>query len=448
MSEQPQILYKNRYVPGINRLDTYVKHGGYDAFRKALTMTPEDIINEVKTSGLRGRGGAGFPTHVKWSAVPKNFDQPHYLVINADEGEPGTAKDRDLLNFIPHLLIEGCLASMVAIRAKVCYIYIRGEYVEPWQAVQRAINEAYDAGYIGKNVLGSGLDFDIYTHLGAGSYECGEESALMSSLMGERGMPRLKAPSAPLPMVSGAWQKPTVVNNVETIATVVPILNMGGAEYTKIGYGSPRSRGTKMFSISGHVRKPGVYEIVLGTPFREVLEDIAGGVRDGHQLKTYIPGGSSMGFAPIDPLDYPFDYEGIPASTKTLGLGSGGLIIFDETTSIVPVTQRLVDFYHHESCGKCTPCREGLNWLHKIYARIVSGAGREQDIDLIWDICDNIRGKSFCALGEGAIWPVMTSLNLFRDEYLHWIRHGEDPITGGRRTESLAKLEATPPLPA
>jgi NADH-quinone oxidoreductase subunit F len=427
MSDQPQLLYKNRYVDGIAGIDTWIKHGGYEAFRKALTMTPDAIIDEIKISGLRGRGGAGFPTHIKWSAVPKNFDQPHYLVINADEGEPGTAKDRDLMNAIPHLLVEGCLATMVAIRASKCYIYIRGEYVQPWQSVQRAINEAYAKGFCGKNVLGSGLDLDIYTHLGAGSYECGEESALMSSLMGERGMPRLKAPSAPLPMISGVWQKPTVVNNVETVATVVPILNMGGAEYTKIGYGSPRSRGTKLFSISGHVNKPGVYEIVLGTPFSEVLE-IAGGVRTGHTLKTYIPGGSSMGFAPPTPLDYPFDYEGIPASTQTLGLGSGGLIIMDETTPIFPITKRLVDFYHHESCGKCTPCREGLNWLSKIYQRIEDGGGREQDLDLIWDICDNIQGKSFCALGEGAIWPVMTSLRLFRDEYLSYIRSGKDLV--------------------
>jgi NADH-quinone oxidoreductase subunit F len=423
MSEQPQLLYKNRHVPGIEKLDTYVKHGGYEAFKKALSMEPDAIIDEIKISGLRGRGGAGFPTHIKWAAFPKNRDVEHYLIINADEGEPGTAKDRDLMNALPHLLVEGCLASMVAVRASKCYIYIRGEYVEPWKAVQKAINEAYKAGFIGKNVLGSGLDFDIYTHIGAGAYECGEESALMSSLMGERGMPRMKPPAAPLPMIKGAWERPSVVNNVETIATVVPILNMGGAEYAKIGTGSPRSRGTKLYSISGHVKKPGVYEIVLGTPFREILEEIAGGVRDGHTLKTYIPGGSSMGFAPPDILDYPFDYEGIPEHTKCLGLGSGGIIIFDETTDIVAINQRLIDFYHHESCGKCTPCREGLNWLHKIYGRIMNGAGRMQDLDLMWDICSNIQGgKSFCALGEGAIWPVMTSLRLFRDEYVSYIK--------------------------
>ncbi|MGC4042635.1 MAG: NADH-quinone oxidoreductase subunit NuoF [Armatimonas sp.] len=427
MSEQPQLLYKHRHVKDIEKLDVWVKHGGYESFKKALKMEPDAIIDEVRVSGLRGRGGAGFPTHIKWAAVPKNRDLEHYLIINADEGEPGTAKDRDLMNALPHLLIEGCLICMIALRATKCYIYIRGEYVTPWKNVQKAINEAYKAGYLGKNVLGSGMDFDVYTHLGAGAYECGEESALMSSLMGERGMPRMKPPYAPLPQVKGVWDRPSVVNNVETAATLVPIIEMGGAEYTKIGYGSPRSRGTKLFSISGHVNKPGVYEIVLGTPFREVLE-IAGGMKDGKKLKTYIPGGSSMGFAPPEPLDYPFDYEGIPQNSGCLGLGSGGLIVFDEATPIVPLAQRLTEFYHHESCGKCTPCREGLDWLCKVYDRIVSGAGQESDIDLLWDICDNIRGKSFCPLGEGAIWPVMTSLRLFRDEYLSYIRTGVDPM--------------------
>ena len=427
MLDQPQLLYRHRHVPGIDRIDTYLAHGGYESFRKALSMEPDALIEEVKLSGLRGRGGAGFPTHIKWNAFPKSRDVEHYFIVNADEGEPGTAKDRDLMNHLPHLLVEGCLCSMVAVRSGTCYIYIRGEYIEPWRQVQRAVNEAYEKGFCGDNVLGSGLNFHIHTHLGAGAYECGEESALMSSLMGERGMPRLKPPAAPLPMVKGVWDRPSVVNNVETAATIPSIVEMGGAKYAEIGYGSPRSRGTKLFSISGHVRKPGICEITLGTPFREMLE-IAGGVRDGHRLKTYIPGGSSMGFAPPEPLDYPFDYEGVPQNTQTLGLGSGGLIVFDETTDIVAVTKRLVDFYHHESCGKCTPCREGLDWLSKIYARIVAGGGREADIDLIWDICDNIRGKSFCALGEGAIWPVMTSLRLFRNEYLGYIATGRSIV--------------------
>ena len=427
MLEQPQLLFKHRDVENINRIETWRKHGGYDAFRKALKMEPEAIIEEIKVAGLRGRGGAGFPTHIKWNAIPKNRDVEHDLVINADEGEPGTAKDRELMNKLPHLLVEGCLIGMIALRASKCYIYIRGEYAEPWQSVQRAINEAYKAGFIGKDVLGSGLNFDIYTHLGAGSYECGEESALMSSLMGERGMPRMKPPSAPLPMISGVWQRPTVVNNVETVAAVVPIIDGGGAEYAKLGYGSERPRGTKLFTISGHVNKPGNYEIVLGTPLREVIE-IAGGIRTGHTLKTYIPGGSSTGFMPPDTIDAPFDYEGMTAAGSIYGLGSGGLIVMDETVPIVPVVRRLVDFYHHESCGKCTPCREGIAWMAKIYGRIMDGGGREQDLDLLLDICDNIAGKSFCALGDSVLPPVTRSIKLFRDEYLSYIKTGRDLV--------------------
>ena len=422
--EQPAILYKNRYVEGIAGFDTYRKNDGYAAFEKALALAPEDIINEIRVSGLRGRGGAGFPTHIKWSAIPKNRDVEHYLVINADEGEPGTAKDRDLMNALPHLLIEGCLIAMHAIRASKCYIYIRGEYVQPWQSVQRAVNEARAAGFLGANVLNSGLDFEIVTHLGAGSYECGEESALMSSLMGERGMPRMKPPSVPLPMISGVWQKPTVVNNVETVATAVPIIAMGGAEYAKIGSpDNPRSRGTKITTVSGHVNRPGNYEMVLGTTVREMIE-MAGGIRTGHELKCFIPGGSSTAFLMPQHLDVPLDYEAMQKAGSALG--SGALIVMDETTAIVPVVKRLVDFYHHESCGKCTPCREGTNWMAKIYDRMVRGGGREQDLDLLLDICDNISGKSFCALGDAAIVPVQSSIKWFRDEYLSYIHAGHD----------------------
>jgi NADH-quinone oxidoreductase subunit F len=429
MAEQPAILYKHRYVDGIAGFDTYRKHDGYAAFEKALGMAPDAIIDEIRASGLRGRGGAGFPTHIKWSAIPKNRDTEHYLVINADEGEPGTAKDRDLMNHIPHLLIEGCLIAMHAIRASKCYIYLRGEYVQPWQSVQRAINEAYRAGFLGKNVLDSGLDFEMHTHLGAGSYECGEESALMSSLMGERGMPRLKPPSAPLPMVSGAWQKPTVVNNVETVATAVPIITLGGAEYAKLGPAdNPRSRGTKITTVSGHVNRPGNYEMLMGTTVREMIE-IAGGVRTGHTLKCFIPGGSSTAFLMPQHLDTPMDYESMQKAGSALG--SGALIVMDETTAIVPVVKRLVDFYHHESCGKCTPCREGTDWMAKIYDRLVRGGGREQDLDLLLDLCDNITMKSFCALGDAAIVPVQSSIKWFRDEYLSYIRTGRDLIMAG-----------------
>ncbi|MEO7900766.1 MAG: NADH-quinone oxidoreductase subunit NuoF, partial [Capsulimonas sp.] len=406
-SEQPQYLYKYRQVPGIDDIDVYLKHEGYNAVRKALTMDQEAIINEVKLSGLRGRGGAGFPTFIKWNGIPKNWDKPHYLVINADEGEPGTAKDRDLMNALPHLLVEGCIISSWAIRAKACYIYIRGEYVQPARQIQKAIDQAYAKGFLGKNILGSGFDLDIYVHMGAGSYECGEESALMSSLMGERGMPRHKPPSAPLPVISGVWDSPTIINNVETIATVVPIINMGGAEYSKVGTGTPgagpASRGTKLITVSGHVKKPGNYEIVLGTPVREIIYEICGGIKNDKKLKFFIPGGSSTPLLTPDFLDTPYDYEAL-GKTGSL-LGSGALIVYDETVSVPKLMTRLMHFYAHESCGKCTPCREGTNWLVKIHDRIMAGGGRPEDIDLLLDISNNIFGRSFCALGDAAAMP-------------------------------------------
>ena len=433
-TEQPKFLTQYRDVEGYDGIDVYMKHDGYSALRKALTMDQDAIINEVKVSGLRGRGGAGFPTFIKWNAFPKNWDQPHYLVINADEGEPGTAKDRDLMNKMPHLLVEGCIISCWAIRAKTCYIYIRGEYVEPARQTQKAIEEAYAKGFLGKNILGSGFDCDMYIHMGAGAYECGEESALMSSLMGERGMPRHKPPSAPLPMVSGMWGSPTVVNNVETIATVVPIVNVGGAEYSKYGTGTPgqgpASRGTKLVTISGHVKKPGNYECVLGTPLRELIygEEFGGGIKNDKQLKFIIPGGSSVPLITPDFLDTPYDYEAL-GKAGTL-LGSGGLMVFDETVSVPAMMTRLMHFYAHESCGKCTPCREGTSWLVKIHDRIMAGGGRYEDIDLLLDICNNIFGRSFCALGDAAAMPLMGfftgkgALYYFRNEYEDLIRQG------------------------
>ena len=430
-TEQVKYLTQYREIPGYDDIDVYLKHDGYEAFRKALTMDHDAIINEVKLSGLRGRGGAGFPTFIKWNAVPKNWDQPHYLVINADEGEPGTAKDRDLMNKMPHLLVEGCAISCWAIHSSVCYIYIRGEYIEPAKQMEKAIRQAYEKGFLGKNILGSGFDLDIHVHMGAGSYECGEESALMSSLMGERGMPRHKPPSAPLPMISGIWGSPTVVNNVETIATAVPIIALGGSEYAKVGTGDPSkgpaSRGTKLITVSGHVKRPGNFEIVLGTPMREIIEDMAGGVRDGHEIKFIIPGGSSVPLIPPSFIDTPYDYESL-GKIGTL-LGSGALMVFDETTSVPHLMQRLMHFYAHESCGKCTPCREGTNWLVKIHDRIIAGAGRYEDIDLLLDICNNIFGRSFCALGDAAAMPLMGftgkgALHYFRHEYEELIRAG------------------------
>jgi NADH-quinone oxidoreductase subunit F len=430
-TDNPLFLTKHRDVPGYDNIDVYLQNDGYNALRKALTMDQEAIINEVKVSGLRGRGGAGFPTFIKWNAFPKNWDQPHYLVINADEGEPGTAKDRDLMNKMPHLLVEGCAVACWAIRAKVCYIYIRGEYMQPAKQVQKAIDQAYAKGFLGKNILGSGFDLDMYVHMGAGSYECGEESALMSSLMGERGMPRHKPPSAPLPMISGIWDSPTVVNNVETVATVVPIINVGGAEYAKYGVGAgpgPMSRGTKLITLCGHVNKPGNYEIVLGTSCREIIYELGGGIPNGKKLKFFIPGGSSTPLLVEEHLDVGYDYESLGKAGSLLG--SGGLIVYDETASVPAVMTRLMEFYAHESCGKCTPCREGTNWLVKIHQRIMAGAGRYEDIDLLLDISNNIFGRSFCALGDAAAMPLAGfftgkgAIHYFRNEYEELIAKG------------------------
>ncbi len=445
-TEQVKFLTKYRDVPGYDNIDVYLANEGYTALRKALTMDQDAIINEVKLSGLRGRGGAGFPTFIKWNAFAKNWDQPHYLVINADEGEPGTAKDRDLMNFMPHLLVEGCIISSWAIRAKTCYIYVRGEYMEPAKQTQKAIDQAYEKGFLGKNILGSGFDLDIFIHMGAGSYECGEESALMSSLMGERGMPRHKPPSAPLPMVSGIWGCPTVVNNVETIATVVPIINVGGAEYSKYGTGTPgqgpASRGTKLITVSGHVKKPGNYEIVLGTPLREIIYDICGGIKDDKKLKFVIPGGSSVPLITPDLIDVPYDYEGL-SKIGTL-LGSGAIMVYDETVSVPALMTRLMHFYAHESCGKCTPCREGTSWLVKIHDRIMAGGGRYEDIDLLLDISNNIFGRSFCALGDAAAMPLAGfitgkgALHYFRHEYEELIAQGN----AGKKTFAPLQMAA------
>ena len=436
-TEQVKFLFKYRDVENYDDMEVYLKHEGYDALRKALTMDQEAIINEIKLSGLRGRGGAGFPTFIKWNGIPKNWDQPHYLVINADEGEPGTAKDRDLMNHMPHMLVEGCIIAAYAIRAKVCYIYVRGEYMQPARQVEKAIRQAYDKGFLGKNILGSGFDLDIHVHMGAGSYECGEETALMSSLMGERGMPRHKPPAAPLPVISGVWKSPTIVNNVETIAAAVPIINVGGAEYGKYGTGTPgqgpASRGTKLVTVSGHVNKPGNIEIVLGTPIREIIDDICGGMKDGIPFKFMIPGGSSVPMLVEDALDTPYDYESLAKVGSALG--SGALMIYNQTVSVPAMMTRLMHFYAHESCGKCTPCREGTSWLVKIHDRIMAGGGRYEDIDILSDICNNMMGRSFCPLADAAAWPLVGpsgtggALKYFRHEYEELVRNG----AGGRK---------------
>jgi len=418
------LLFANREVPNIEEIDVYEKHGGYAGLRKAVKMERQAVVDEIKTSGLRGRGGAGFPTWIKWNGLPKNYDAPHYVICNADEGEPGTYKDRELMLKLAHTLVEGMILAGYATYSKAGYIYIRGEYVEPAWQVRKAIDQAYQKGYLGKNILGvEGFDFDLYIHLGAGSYECGEESALMSSLMGERGNPRLKFPHAPLPTVSGVWKSPTLINNVETYCAATWIIANGGEEYAKLG--TERSKGTKIMSVSGHVAKPANYEIELGTPLLELIE-IAGGVTGG-QLKAVIPGGSSVQIMPADKLaSINLDYESCQANGTLLG--SGGFMVFNDTTDIVRLMKRTAEFYMNESCGKCTPCREGTRWIYKILDRITSGGGQPGDIDLLLNICAQIDGRSYCGLGDAAAWPIVGAIKAFRSEFEYWIEHKRSPI--------------------
>jgi NADH-quinone oxidoreductase subunit F len=361
---------------------------------------------------------------MKWNGIPKDTSKPHYLICNADEGEPGTFKDRELLLKLPHQLVEGMIIAAYAIQAQKGYVYIRGEFVESAQKVRKAIDQAYDKGYLGKNICGKeGFDFDLYIHMGAGSYECGEETALMSSLMGERGQPRLKFPHAPFPVIEGVWESPTVINNVETYSCVPMIIANGGAWYA--GMGTERSKGTKIISVSGHVKKPGNYEIEMGTPLMELIE-MAGGVVGG-KLKAVIPGGSSVPILPAANCDgVKMDYESCQAAGTMLG--SGGFMVFNEKTDIVLLMRRTAEFYAHESCGKCTPCREGTRWIIKIMDRITSGGGLPSDIDLLLDICNKIDGRSYCPLGDAAAWPIRASINKFREEYEYWVEHKKSPV--------------------
>ncbi|BBZ06902.1 NADH-quinone oxidoreductase subunit F [Mycolicibacterium doricum] len=406
-------------------LDTYRRHGGYRALERALGTAPDDVIATVKNSGLRGRGGAGFPTGTKWSFIPQQpssrSDQkaagddgpaakPHYLVVNADESEPGTCKDIPLLLTTPHFLVEGAIIAAYAIRAHHAFVYVRGEVVPVLRRLQAAVAEAYEAGYLGADIRGSGFDLDLIVHAGAGAYICGEETALLDSLEGRRGQPRLRPP---FPAVAGLYACPTVVNNVESIASVPPIL-LNGIDWFR-SMGSEKSPGFTLYSLSGHVTRPGQYEAPLGITLRELLT-YAGGVRADHQLKFWTPGGSSTPLLTAEHLDVPLDYEGM-ASVGSM-LGTKALQIFDETTCVVRAVRRWTQFYAHESCGKCTPCREGTYWLTQIYARLESGDATEADVDKLLDISDTILGKSFCALGDGAASPIVSSIKFFRDEYL------------------------------
>jgi NADH-quinone oxidoreductase subunit F len=401
-------------------MKTYEKTEGYKAVRTALAMDPDAVIAIVKDSGLRGRGGAGFPTGMKWSFIPQGDGKPHYLVVNADEGEPGTCKDAPYMMIDPHGLIEGMIIASYAIRSNHAFIYLRGELVHAGRRLQRAIDEAYAAGYLGTGVFGTGFDLDITLHRGAGAYICGEETALLDSLEGYRGQPRLRPP---FPAVAGLYASPTCVNNVETIASVPYIIRNGAAWFK--GMGTEKSPGPKMFSVSGHVVRPGQYEVPLGTTFREVLE-LAGGVPEGRTLKAWVPGGSSTPMLTAEHMDTPMDFEGVQAAGSLLG--TAAVIVMDDTVCMVRTVLRLLEFYAHESCGKCSPCREGTHWLVQILERLEHGKGDEQDLETLLDACDNIFGRSFCALGDAATSPIVSSLKYFRDEYVEHYTSGGCPF--------------------
>ncbi len=399
---------------------SYESRGGYDALKKALAMSQDAVIEAVKDSGLRGRGGAGFPTGMKWGFIPQDNPNPKYLVVNADESEPGTCKDVPLMMASPHTLVEGVIISSYAIRANKAFIYVRGEVLHVVRRLQRAVQEAYLAGHLGKNIHGSGYDLDLVVHAGAGAYICGEETALLDSLEGRRGQPRLRPP---FPAVAGLYASPTVINNVESIASVPSIIGNGPEWFSSMG--TEKSKGFGIFSLSGHVTRPGQYEAPLGITLRELI-GLAGGMREGHELKFWTPGGSSTPLLTAEHLDVPLDFEGVAAVGSMLG--TRALQIFDETTCVVRAVLRWTEFYKHESCGKCTPCREGTWWLAQTLAWLEKGQGSESDLDLLLDQCDNILGRAFCALGDGATSPISSSIKYFRDEYLAHLSHGGCPF--------------------
>jgi len=418
------VLTKRWLSPESWALHTYQRLEGYQALRHALGLHPDAIIQLVKDSGLRGRGGAGFPTGMKWGFIPQGDGKPHYLVVNADEGEPGTCKDAPLMMADPHSLIEGMVIASYAIRSNFAVIYVRGELVHCLRRLQNAIREAYDAGFLGADILGSGFDLDIVVHSGAGAYICGEETALLDSLEGYRGQPRLRPP---FPAVEGLYSCPTVVNNVETIASV-PYIVLGGADWWR-SMGTAKSPGPKIFSLSGHVVRPGQYEAPLGTTLGELLE-LAGGVPDGRQLKFWTPGGSSTPFLTAAHLDVPLDFEEVVKAGSQLG--TAALMIFDKTVNIVPAVLRFTEFYAHESCGKCTPCREGTYWMVQVLERFVRGEGTAEDFDTMLDTCDNIFGRAFCALGDGATSPIVSSIQHFKDDYVALLSESERAKVDGR----------------
>ena len=420
MSKLTPVLSANWDQADSFTIDGYKRSGGYTAVAKALAMKPDEVIQLVKDSGLRGRGGAGFPTGSKWGFIPQGDNKDHYFVVNADESEPGTCKDTPLMMANPHVLIEGVIIGSYAIRANYAFIYIRGEVTHVVRRVQQAVEDAYKAGLLGKNILGIGFDLELVLHVGAGAYICGEETALLDSLEGFRGQPRLRPP---FPAIAGLYAKPTVVNNVESVASVPAIVNQGVAWFTSMG--TEKSKGFTLYSLSGHVNNPGQFEAPLGITLRQLLE-ISGGVRTGHKLKFWTPGGSSTPIFTDAHLDVPLDYEGVAAAGSMLG--TKALQIFDETTCIVRAVLRWTEFYKHESCGKCTPCREGTWWLVQVLKDLEAGKGSEADLDKLLDLCDNIMGRSFCALADGAASPIISSLKYFRQEYLDHLSAGACPF--------------------
>jgi len=415
---ETRVVSKNFAIEGSETLDVYLANDGYKAFRKAKEMTPEAIVEEVKTSGLRGRGGAGFPTGLKWSFVPRNSPKPRVIVINADESEPGTCKDRLLMEYDPHQLIEGILIAGLAVDAHKGYLYIRGEYRYLIEKMDRAIDEAYAKGYLGKNIAGTGFEFDLCTHSGAGAYECGEETALLDSLEGKRGVPRMKPP---FPAVAGAWALPTLLNNVETFSAVPAIIRDGGAAFAALG--TPKNGGTRLVCISGHVNKPGVYELPLGFPMMKAINEVAGGIPGGKKLKAVVPGGSSCPILRAEECDIPMDYDTL-AKVGSM-LGSGGMVVLDETTDMVRFALRIMKFYAHESCGWCIPCREGTTWLKKILQRFYEGQGRREDISLLGELSKNMLGRTFCALGDAAALPTISIVEKFTEDFEMYLARQE-----------------------
>ena len=408
MTMEPLLLPN---IPDLHTIDVYEANGGYQQLRRALEMKPEDVTAEVKKSNLRGRGGACFPTGLKWTFMPKNTDKPKYICVNGDESEPGTFKDRQIFESNPHLLIEGALIAAYAMGVAVVYIYIRGEYVHWIRLLQKAVDDAYAKGYIGQKILGTGFSTEIYLHRGAGAYICGEESSLMNSLEGERGYPRVKPP---FPAQFGLWGCPTTINNVETIANVPLILRMGAEAYAKIG--APKHPGPILVGVSGHVNRPGVYEMPTGVLLTDIIHKYAGGVPGNKRIKAVIPGGSSTMILRGENIEgVSMDFESLKAAGSSVG--TAGLIVMDEDTDLIRVITRITAFYHHESCGQCTPCREGTGWMHKILLRFMNHEATMKDLDLLLDVANNIEGNTICALGDAAAWPVQSMIKRFREEF-------------------------------